>query len=273
MKVDKPGVYDMTAEEYHADPCPEISLSCTGIKRLLEFPFKGCPANFKYLLDNPEPTKDVWQFGKAAHTLLLGKGEEVVEVPFDAYRTDEAKGLRDEALAAGKIPLKTKEFAQVKEMVKAAQANKQVRVLFNGGESEKVLIWKDEEFGIWCRAMVDYTHKANILMDYKTCQSAHPEAIDKAVSEYGYYIQDPFYLEGAVKSGLMEKPEGFMFLFQEKKPPYLTLPVQLDNEDRRKGQDVIRHAKIIFKQCLESGEWPSYNNGKIYRASRWVSFQ
>ena len=265
MKITEPGIYEMTAAEYHADPCPETSLSCTGIKRLLDFPFKGCPALFKHLLENPEPTKDVWQFGKAAHTLLLGKGEAVVEVPFDEYRSNEAKAARDEVLAAGGIPLKPKEYAQVTAMVAAAQANKQVRVLFKGGKAENVLIWYDEEYKLWCRAMMDYTHPAQIVTDYKTCQSAHPDAIEKAVAEYGYFVQAPFYLEGVRALKLMDDP-GFIFLFQEKKEPYLTLPVQLDRDDMERGKLVIRHAKHTLRKCLDSNQWPSYNGGKIYTA-------
>jgi hypothetical protein len=110
MKVTEPGVYEMPPADYHADPCPEPSLSCTGIKRLLEHRFSdACAARMRYLMDHPQPYKHVWNFGKAAHRMLLGKGEEIVEIPFDDYRKKEAKELRDAALDAGCCPLKSED--------------------------------------------------------------------------------------------------------------------------------------------------------------------
>lgn len=261
----KPGIYDMESHEYHADPCPEVSLSSTGIKRLLEYPFEGCPALFKYLLDNPEPPKDVWDIGKAAHTLLLGKGEKVVVVEADAWRTKEAKSQRDSAREKGHTPLLRKNYEQVQAMIAQAHKEPTVKALFKGGEAEKVLIWWDDEFKLWCRGMLDYSHPAQIVSDYKTCASAHPESIQRALFSYGYYVQAAFYLEGVKALGIMENP-GFVFLFQEKKEPYLTLPVQVDKEGLDWGAVVVRKAKMLLRECLDNDTWPSYNKGKLFTA-------
>jgi hypothetical protein len=205
MKVNKPGIYEMTSEEYHADPCPEPSLSCTGIKRLLEDRFGGCPANFKYLLDHPQPFKQAWNFGKAAHRVLLGKGEEIVISPYDEFRTKEAKAFRDETRASGKTLMKASEMVHVEAMATAARVNPKIDAAFSNGQAELVIVWYDDVYKVWCRAMLDYWNPAGLVPDYKSCLSANYFEFKRAVWRYGYDIQSAFYREG-VKAWLEKRP-------------------------------------------------------------------
>ena len=50
---------------YHAD---RGSLSSTGARKLLE-----CPARFRHEQLSPPPAKGVFDFGKLAHKLVLGR--------------------------------------------------------------------------------------------------------------------------------------------------------------------------------------------------------
>src|SRR5690606_30614366 len=69
----EPGVYDnVPSEVYHSDPVPGGSLSSTGARKLAT----ECPAAFKHWLDNPEPSKKEFDFGTAAHKVVLGDGPE-----------------------------------------------------------------------------------------------------------------------------------------------------------------------------------------------------
>jgi hypothetical protein len=263
MKVTKPGVYEMPPADYHADPCPEPSLSCTGIKRLLEHRFSdACAARMRYLMDHPQPYKHVWNFGKAAHRMLLGKGEEIVEIPFDTYNTKAARELRDAAKAAGHCPLKPDEYETVQAMAEAARVNPKINAAFSNGRAELVVVWYDEDYGIWCRAMMDYFNPAGLIPDYKTCASANYYDFMRAIKRYGYDIQSAFYREGVRAVGLHEDP-GFFFLAQEKEPPYLCGYYQISEQYTVEAMDDIKTAKIIFKRCLTDGDWPSYNGGEL----------
>ena len=53
MTITEPGVYEMPAEEYHADPVEGGSLSSTGARRLLEM----APARWRYEQAHPSPPR------------------------------------------------------------------------------------------------------------------------------------------------------------------------------------------------------------------------
>src|SRR3954471_5458063 len=101
--VTEPGVYpDIPELAYHADCVSEGSLSCSGAKKLLP---PSCPALFKWERENPPPPKRQFDFGHAAHKLVLGVGPELVGVDAPDWRTNAAKAQRDEARARGAVPL------------------------------------------------------------------------------------------------------------------------------------------------------------------------
>src|SRR5690349_20651627 len=88
--VDGPGVYNLSADEYHARP----ELSQTGAKKLLP---PSCPAHFRQWQADGGETKPAWEKGKAAHKVVLGAGPKVIAVKDEwgqdpnAWRTDKVK--------------------------------------------------------------------------------------------------------------------------------------------------------------------------------------
>ena len=57
--------------------------------------------------------------------------------------------------------------------------------------------------------------------------------------------------------GLDDDP-AFVFIFQEKNPPYLVNVVQLDDEAMEAGRQRMRIACEMFHGCTETGIWPGY---------------
>ncbi|MBO0827768.1 MAG: hypothetical protein J2P24_08300 [Streptosporangiales bacterium] len=51
VMITEPGVYNLPAAVYHADPVPGGSLSQSGAKKLLP---PSCPALYRYWADHPE---------------------------------------------------------------------------------------------------------------------------------------------------------------------------------------------------------------------------
>lgn len=260
MQVTEPGVYIMTAEEYHQDPVPGGSLSSSGARTLLP---PSCPALFKFERDNPPAAKRVFEFGHAAHGALLGTGPRLVVLDFDDYKTRAAQEARDAARAVGAVPLLAREYAVVVAMGNALSRHPFAGRLFTAGRytPEACLFWRDEPSGIMRRAMLDCLPDAGsgrmIIADYKTTVSADPAKIAKSIMDHGYYMQAPWYVDGVKALGLADDPL-FVFVFQEKTAPYLVSVVQCDIKAMRIGQLNNRKAIDLYAQCAAKGHWPAY---------------
>lgn len=261
VTVDQPGVYDLDAETYHADPVPDGSLSQSGAKRLLP---PSCPALFRHWADTAQAHKQVYDLGRAAHGLVLGIGDPLVVIDADDYRTRAAREARDAAYTDGATPLLSVEHDQVQAMAAALRAHPVAGDLLapGRGRAEQSLFWIDEETGVWRRAMLDWltetTYGLPLVVDYKTCASAEPGAVSGAVAKFGYLQQDPWYLDGVEACGLAPHGAAFVFVFQEKTPPHLITICQLSPEAREWGRRLNRKALDTYRRCRDAGHWPGY---------------
>nr|BFD90677.1 hypothetical protein KitaXyl93_20370 [Kitasatospora sp. Xyl93] len=250
--ITEPGVYEMTNEQYHADPVPGGSLSSTGARRLLE-----CPAKFRWEQDHRQAPKAEFDFGTAAHQEVLGRGDGIVVVDADSWRTNAAKAAADEARARGMVPLLPRDYAVVQAMADAIRRHPIAGPLFSGaGVAEESLFWRDEATGVWRRARPDW-RVGRILADYKTTTDASDEAISKTILNYGYHLQGDWYRAGARALGLIEEP-AFLLVFQEKAAPYLVHVVEMTAVTLRIGHHRNRQALALYRECVESGYWPGY---------------
>jgi hypothetical protein len=76
----KPGIYtDMTAADYHADPCPNPSLTQSVAKVLLQrSPLHAWHAHPRLNPDYQHDDATKFDIGNIAHKMLLGRGKEIV---------------------------------------------------------------------------------------------------------------------------------------------------------------------------------------------------
>lgn len=261
--VTEPGIYDLTAEAYHRDPVPEGSLSASGVKKLL---LPSCPALYKFERDHGQPHKKTFDFGHAAHKVVLGVGPEIVKVDFDDWRTSAAQAERAQAHADGKVPLLAKDYQTVLDMAVALRAHPLASRLFGAGtgEPEVAMFWRDLETGIWRRSMVDWLRNQGtdrpLIVDFKGLAKVDPASLGKAMVDYGYAGQADFYLDGAKALGLVDDDAAFLFVAQQKTPPYLITVFQPDPDALCYGRDTNRRAIEIFAACQESGVWPSFSD-------------
>lgn len=257
-----PGVYDIPAEDYHADPVPEGSLSSSGARRLLS---PGCPALFRYEQDHPPAPKKAFELGTAAHKLVLGEGPQLVRIDADEWRTKAIKEEVAKTRAAGNIPLKPAEYDQVHEMAEALREHSIASALFDpeSGLPEQSLFWVDPPTGVWRRALLDWLpHRRPgrmVVGDYKTAHAVDPDSISKAVNDNGYYMQAAWYIDAVLALELADEA-AFIFIFQSKEPPYLVTPVELDVVALKIGRALNRRALEIYKACVEADHWPGYTD-------------
>lgn len=259
-----PGVYDIPAELYHSDPVPGGSLSCSGARKLLP---PHCPARFRYEQDHHDPaaTTPALDFGSVAHRLVLGAGPDVVPVDAADWRTKAAKEARADAYEQGALPLLVDDVAKVEAMATALRAHPLAAALFapESGRPEQSLFWPDQQTGVWRRARLDWLpHPVDgrmVLADYKTCRTASPTELPRAINEHGYHQQAAWYLDGVRALGLDRTP-AFLFVFQEKEPPYLVTVVEPSGMALAIGNLLNLQAIRTYRDCVASGQWPGYSD-------------
>lgn len=270
--ITEPGVYDIPVEQYHRDPVEGGSLSCSGSRKLIP---PSCPAKFRYAQDHPgEDHAPHFDVGSAAHTAVLGEGAEIVVIDAPDWRTKAAKEQRDAAYAAGKTPLLAGDYEVVEAMAAALREHPIAGRMFvpGKGKPEQTLVWRDERTGIMRRALLDWLpDTGRIFADYKSARSAYPEDFRGPADKYGYAQQASWYLDGVQALGLAGDDAAFVFVVQEKEPPYVVSVIELDSLSLRIGNQRNRAALSIFQHCTETGVWPGYGDDvALVSLPNWV---
>lgn len=263
--ITEPGVYDLPEDAYHADPVPEGSLSVSGAKALLP---PSCPAIYRHEREHGRPDTRAFDFGHAAHRMVLGAGNPITPVDADDWRTKAAKEQRDEIRANGGVPILRGEYEQVQGMAAAIRRHPIAAALLTPerGEPERSAFWTDPETGIWRRARFDFLPHPDdgrmIITDYKTAPTANPDEFQRSVANFGYHQQAAWYCDAAVDLGLTDHAE-FVFVVQQKTAPYLVTVVQLDIAAMHIGRALNRRAIDVYTECTAADHWPGYSDDEV----------
>lgn len=266
FEVTEEGAWTMPEDVYHRDPVKGGSLSYSGAKKLLA---EGGPELFAYEREHPPAPSAEMELGTAAHKLVLGVGQEIAVLPFDNYQKGDAKKARDDARAAGKLPLLTHQHETVKAMAAKLRGHEWAqRLLGQAGRAEMSAFWQDPDTDLWWRCRWDKMPEPDparrpVLADYKTCADASPAGFAKAIANYRYYMQASVYTAGynCVFGTQIGAPAAFVLIAQEKTPPYRVACYELHPDALRKGREDAARAMAIYAECTETGEWPGYSPG------------
>jgi len=261
----------MDAATYHAHP----ALSSTQARWILD-----SPAKFRWRRDNPPGPSLSMDFGAAAHRDALGEGPDYVTVDAADWRTAEARRAREDAHAAGHPAILAHETTVIRDMAAKLRAHPTAGLLLaRPGISEAVLLWQDPDTDVPCRAMLDRlpdpqaSSSRCIVTDYKTAKDASPKEFARAVANYGYHVQAAWYLDAAAANGL-GVDAAFVFIAQEKDPPYLVGVYQLEQEDLALGHRLAAKARRTYRDCTLSGVWPGYPTDPVtLRLPRWATYE
>jgi len=262
MVISEPGFYMIPAKDYHADPCPDPSLSGSIAVPLVHRSPHHAWWNHPRL--NPEFEREEssrLDLGSVAHALLLKAGAEIEVVLADDYRTKAAQQARDAAREAGKIPVLSDQYDNASCM--AAVANDYLRAAIGwgsfGGVAETVMIWREND--AWLRGMVDWMRDdMSIVLDYKTTSaSARPEDIVRSLFDLNYHLKAAFYERGL---NVLDPPgigrRKFLLLFQEIDPPYECSLIQMSENALTIGRKQATYAIRLWQRCIATGDWPGY---------------
>lgn len=243
-----PGFYpDIPEADYHAD---RYSLSVSGAKVLLK-----APALFRWQQENPVH-KDVFDFGSAAHALVLDRGIESIYVaPYDDWKTRPAQEERRLARESGLSVILPSEWLTVCDMADRLASHRKAMELLKDGAPEVSAYALDDDTGVMRRCRFDLLG-TDLLSDYKTTICSEPRDFVRSAARFGYHMQHPWYLDMARDLG--HPGRGFLFIAQEKTAPYLVTVIELPPELVEAGRDRNRAALQRFRDCTETDLWPGY---------------
>lgn len=252
-------VYDLPEDEYHSRP----ELSASMAKILIQ---PGGPAKLRHQLDTPRVEKKTFDFGHAAHQLVLGKGAPIAVIPDDllasngAASTAAAKAFIAEAREAGQVPLKSVEAQQVADMADALTRHTEASEVLQaqGRHVELSAFAQDAQTGVQLRCRFDLV-APTVVADYKTAVDAEPGRFARqTMLNLGYHVQAAHYLDMAHRLGLASSDAGFAFVVQEKEAPYLPAVVWVGDEYLDLGRRDMRRAIDLWAECNRTGVWPGY---------------
>lgn len=262
-QVTEPGAYRMLSGAYHRDPVkPAPSLSSGLARKMLSSTPLHVWTGHPRL--NPSWAEDVGtdvtRVGSVAHRILLGAGSEFIELPFEEYRSKEAKAARDEVLAQGKVPIKSHQLERAALVAEAAREQLPAEA-YREGETEIVIAAR---FGLtWLRAMLDGFDGVTVR-DYKTTNGlASEDAATAQIARMGFDVQAAFYLH-AIGLAFPELAGRlrFVFDFQEsKKLPYALASYEVSEGDLAVAHRKVEEAIGRWAECIAAKQWPGYHSG------------
>jgi len=266
--ITEPGIfYDMPTAEYFADPCPMPSLTQSIAKILIErSPLHAWHAHPR-LNPNFEPDDSTkFDIGNVAHHLLLGRGKLFTVLPFDDWRTKDAKAAREAAAAKGVVAVLARQFERAQGMAYAAREQLEQRGLshfFRVGNAEVVMAWR--QHGFWCRQMLDWLIDGHVVLDYKsTDMSAAPHGLGRMMATMGWDVQAAMAERGLdalrsdQQSTLEKLTRRFIFVVQETQEPYCLSVAELPEDVMVMGRKKLSRAMGIWWSCIEKGRWHGY---------------
>jgi len=293
-----PGVHSgLAMDNYLLLPALSASVICTLLNE--------CPAaarHSSYLnAEHVRETSDESDAGSIAHSILLEGSMDCVAIidPNDhptkstgnipnGWTNNSIRAARDEARAAGKIPVLPHDIALINAMVDSAQAyieslretEPAIWAAFqpDGGDSELTCLWDDG--GQLCRMRPDRISKdRRVIIDPKfTKRSAEPDSWSRSqVGPMGYRITASTYRRGA--KALFGTLPDYIFLVVEQEPPHLCSMIGMDPENIAFGDEQVEQGISQWRRCVAENRWPAYPLKVCYpevqawEVSRWQERQ
>lgn len=254
---------NMDASIYHADPCAEPSLSSSLARILVTQSPAHARARHPRLTRTPiEIGSTAMDIGTVVHAMLL-QGENVTHVVnADDWRTAAAKTERDEARAAGKIPVLIKDYDRCRDITSSVRHQIDLidadPPLLTNGKPEQTILWHED--GVHFRCRLDWFNRDGLAIDdLKTHgRSAEPTtwAKNQLYAEGGYLIQAALYRRGV--RALLGRDPQFRYIVVESNPPYGVSVVTLDDAGWDLAESQLDYAIRLWKQCVETNQWPGY---------------
>jgi hypothetical protein len=243
---------NMTEADYAAIP----ALRASWVKTL----DASTPAHLFARMNADESDSDAFRIGRALHCRILRPAdyasEFVVSPRFDRRTKDgKAEAEAFAAAAGGRTVVTADEQATVDGMAGGLVGHDAARELLAMCAEREAVIVGDID-GVPCKARLD-AFGDGVLVDVKSCVSAHPRAFARAVCEYGYDLQMAFYAE-MLRQFTGTTPESVCIVAVEKSAPHAVAVYEMRPTDIDSAYARALRSIRVYRECTASGVWPAY---------------
>ena len=217
-------------------------------------------------------------FGSAAHSLIV-EGEaaffsDVVTITGSPY-TNANKQLKKDSLAKG-LSVITEEqrdtiYSMNNSLVQEAEPylrpGEDYPQVFKSPK-EVSIYWYEQDLLCKTRADVvcnefgnNFGEDAIVLVDYKTTSDCSVRGFTNSVRRYSYDLQAAWYKRGFERAGF--KVADFVFVAQEKKPPYANKVFKMNHADMEIGWNFLSDYLDDYTKVLGGKPATIYNSPNV----------
>lgn len=232
----------------------------------------ACP--HRWLMAGAEDDTKATQWGTLVDALLLGAELGIAVTP-ETYEGSDGKTkpwnwnatvCRQWAEShKGHIVVKPDMLTKAQCAVKRIRDDAVIAKILAGADYQ---VWVEADYRhsdkliIPVKGLIDIVPKGNrsaALADLKTTQSASLRPYGRTIWNYGYYVQAAMYLD-LWNAATGEGRNTFLHVVQESDEPYEIGRRMLDNNYLQIGRGKYQAALDLYGKCLESNNWPSYDD-------------
>lgn len=229
------------------------------------------PAHFKYK-EEKDPTPAM-AMGTAIHMAILEPerfDKHYVVAECEDRRSAYYKGLVKDVGADRVITLK--DHRKLLGMQEAAYRNSRFRrYMERSGRNELSVVSVDPATGAPIKCRFDRLGDSMFALDLKKCQDARSNEFTKAITNYGYYMQIPFY-QHVWKCETGEDLHDFPLVSIEEDSPHGVILHDLDEVALELGKLHFREALDTYARCRDSGIWPAYEDeSEVTSVTSWAA--
>jgi exodeoxyribonuclease VIII len=253
----EPGIYSMSAAEYHSSP---------GVSKSMLDRLHPTPLHFHSIKETTDPM----EFGQCVHSLLLDREESYYVYP-GMYESDgiikkwnnNANVCRTWVSEHSDKPILTRDEAvMVHAMADSIHSHPFAGPALRGARVEQSMFAIEPETEQLVRCRVDAIpvlgriSGMKPLLDVKTVVAADERSFNKVLFKRRLHVQGAAYIKIANLLGL--DVDSFIFIVVEKSPPYAVAIYDLSPDDIRQGNREYMRDLRTYKQCIATGNWPGY---------------
>lgn len=257
----------LTSDQYHQE---QNGLSCTMAKELV---FRS-PAHMRHAMDHPDPPTKFMSLGNVVHCAFLEPeklaqeyyvkpstypGTDRKKNPVEKKWTRQASYCADwEDAHSDREILSQEEEANALGCLAALKAHPMLSSMLSAGNAEVSCFAEGAGLKLRCRTdlMAQDKDGRTWVVDLKKCQDASASAFASHARTMHYDFQQAWYIH--VLSLLDIAPHGFLFAAVEEKPPHGVGLFRVSNENVNAQAANVHRAIDLYRQGVESGEWPGY---------------
>lgn len=252
------GLVEMTNAAYHAS----VGYSKSHLDKVADSELSYW---HHYLNPDRKPAEqsDDLVLGSATHSAVLEPdlfSKEFLVLPDLDLRTKNGRAERDAFVAAhpGASIITVDQRETALAIATAVRRHPVAGRLFVGGRAEQSYFAMDRETGETIKCRTDYfIESAGMIVDLKTTKDASDDGLGKAVANFRYDLQPPWY-QDVFEALYDEAPPYWVFVFVEKTPPYNINVVYPTPDQIAAARVVARRDFLKILECKRTGVWRDY---------------